>query len=642
MDQFTRFRFLSGLQVGPEGESALFGVTHIEENEYCHTLWLWKGEDLRPMAQLGKFPLFVWENSRSVLFSDLRCPKDVARREKGETFTVFYRLPVDGGEAVQAFRLPLAVESIQPLSGDTFAVLASWEKEGPPLAPEALEEERDYQVLDEIPFWQNGRGFAKGKRRRLYLYHAAQDRLEPLSGEGEVVEDFRVGPGGRLAYSVSAHPGIKSPFQSLWEYCPGEGAPWMLLNDRLYIHEFDYWGEELVIAGANGTRYGLLENSTLYLLSQGELTTLAQPDLKVGARINSDCRYGSGTTFQVVGESLYFTAVQGHCCRLFEVELPGGNLRPITAPGVQVELFDAAGTAPLLVAFRGQELQELYRLEQQELRKLTEFHRDALAGVWVGAPEHHVSRRGGCPVDGWVLLPKDYDPEQRYPALLNIHGGPKTAYGDNYFHEMQYWAGQGYVVLFCNPRGSDGRGDEFSDIRGKYGHCDYEDLMGFLDEMMEYYPAIDPQRIGVAGGSYGGFMVNWMIGHTRRFSAAISQRGIANWTTMDLLSDIGAMFVRDQIGLDPWQGRELYWDRSPLKYAGQAKTPTLFIHSDEDYRCPIAEGYQMYSALRQHGVECRACVFHGENHELSRSGKPAHRLRRLKEITAWLDRFCKK
>ncbi len=637
MDEFTRFRFLSGLQAAPEGEHAIFRVTRIEENEYRHTLWLWKGEqELRSMAELGTSSLFVWDSSKTLLFAALRNPKDLARKKKGEVLTVFYRLPVDGGEAVEAFRLPLEVEQIRPLVKDTYLVLARWKKD----VPQGLEE-GDCQILEEVPFWQNGKGFSSGRRLRLYLYHALEDRLEPVSKEKEDVEDFRVGPKGRFAYTVNVCPKVGTQFQSLWEYCPQNKASHMRLDAQMAIHEFDFWGEKLVIAGADGSRYGLLENDTLYLLEKEKLTTLARPDLKVGARINSDCRYGSGTTFQVAGDSLYFTAVQGYCCHLFEMKLPGGKVRPVTPAGYQVELFDAARDKLALVAFRGQELQELYCLEQEQLCRVSDFNTDALKGVWVGTPEHQASQRGGCPIDGWVIPPKDYRPEKTYPAILNIHGGPKTAYGDNYFHEMQFWAGQGYFVLFCNPRGSDGKGDAFSDIRGKYGTCDCDDVMGFLDEMLQRYPAIDPKRIGVAGGSYGGFLVNWMIGHTHRFAAAVSQRGIANWITMDLLSDIGARFVRDQIGLGPWKDWSRYWDRSPLKYADQVKTPTLFIHSDEDYRCPVGEGYQMYSALRQHGVECRACIFHGENHELSRSGKPAQRLRRLKEITAWMNRFCR-
>ncbi|MDD4078523.1 MAG: S9 family peptidase, partial [Eubacteriales bacterium] len=225
--------------------------------------------------------------------------------------------------------------------------------------------------------------------------------------------------------------------------------------------------------------------------------------------------------------------------------------------------------------------------------------------------------------------------------ILDIHGGPKTVYGEVFFHEMQYWANAGYFVFFCNPRGSDGRGNEFADIRGKYGTIDYDDLMAFTDAVLAKYPGIDQERVGVTGGSYGGFMTNWIIGHTDRFRAAASQRSIANWVSMGFTSDIGFYFEEDQVSTTPWQDIDKVWWHSPLKYADKVSTPTLFIHSEEDYRCWLAEGLQMFTALKYFGVEARLCMFRGETHELSRSGKPKHRIRRLREITDWFDKHLK-
>ena len=238
-----------------------------------------------------------------------------------------------------------------------------------------------------------------------------------------------------------------------------------------------------------------------------------------------------------------------------------------------------------------------------------------------------------------MLLPKDFDPEKRYPAVFDIHGGPKTVYGPVFYHEMQVWAGKGYFVFFCNPKGSDGRDNEFSDIFGDYGGTDYRNLMDFTDAVLEKYPQIDKKRVCETGGSYGGFMTNWIIGHTDRFCCAASQRSISNWLSFCGTSDIGVWFAPDQTRGDLYTDPGKLWEQSPLKYAGNVKTPTLFIHSDEDWRCPLEQGLQMYAALLDRGVEARMCLFHGENHELSRSGKPKHRIRRLEEITSWFDRF---
>ena len=245
-------------------------------------------------------------------------------------------------------------------------------------------------------------------------------------------------------------------------------------------------------------------------------------------------------------------------------------------------------------------------------------------------------------MDGWVLKPINYDPAKKYPAVLDIHGGPKMAYGPVFYHEMQVWASLGYFVFYCNPIGSDGRGNDFVDMRGKYGTVDYDSLMAFVDAVLAKYPQIDQGRVGVTGGSYGGYMTNWIITHTDRFCCAASQRSISNWLSFYGYSDLGYNFNVDQLAANPFTNPKEMWDRSPMKYAAKAHTPTLFLHSDEDYRCPLGEGLQLYTALVDLGVPARMCIFHGENHELSRSGRPASRLRRLQEIDRWLALYCEK
>ncbi len=206
---------------------------------------------------------------------------------------------------------------------------------------------------------------------------------------------------------------------------------------------------------------------------------------------------------------------------------------------------------------------------------------------------------------------------------------------------MQYWANKGYAVLFTNPTGSDGRGSQFADLRGRFGDIDFKDIMAFVDTALQKVNFIDENRLGVTGGSYGGLLTNWIIGHTNRFKAAASQRSISSWISFSNSSDIGHTFTYNYFGTDIWKNSTLLWDRSPLKYADQVKTPTLFLHSDEDYRCWLAEGVQMYYALQYFKVPSRMILFKGENHELSRSGKPSNRIKRLSEITGWFDKYLK-
>ena len=244
----------------------------------------------------------------------------------------------------------------------------------------------------------------------------------------------------------------------------------------------------------------------------------------------------------------------------------------------------------------------------------------------------------------------------KFPCILHIHGGPATVFGSVYHHEMQLWANAGFYVIFCNPRGSDGRGGAFEDICDRYGGIDYEDLMAFTDEALRRCPKIDPERLGVTGGSYGGFMTNWIIGHTDRFKAACSQRSISSWTVFEHTSDIGYSFTKYHQGArtrdaeavraegsdgQPRSGREQLWAHSPLAAAPNCKTPTLFIHSDRDYRCWMAEGISMFTALQMNGCPSKMVLFHDETHELSRSGKPKNRIHRMEEILAWMEKYLK-
>ena len=247
----------------------------------------------------------------------------------------------------------------------------------------------------------------------------------------------------------------------------------------------------------------------------------------------------------------------------------------------------------------------------------------------------------GVDIDGFVMKPVGYEPGKRYPGILHIHGGPKMVFGPGFHHEMQLWAASGFFVCYCNPRGSCGKGNAFADLQGKYGEVDFRDLMEFTDEVLRRYPEIDADRMGVAGGSYGGFMTNWVIGHTDRFRCAVSQRSIANYVGDYLLSDIGYYYVPDQQLGTIWEHPENLWKASPLTYADRVKTPTLFIHADKDYRCTLVNGLEMFAALKLHGVESKLCMFYGENHGLSREGKPSNRISRLSEILRWMDEHLK-
>lgn len=272
---------------------------------------------------------------------------------------------------------------------------------------------------------------------------------------------------------------------------------------------------------------------------------------------------------------------------------------------------------------------ELVNLDDPE-QVLTGFHTEFPDPVVAPRP-HQAQSADGYPVHGWTVTPPTEGP---HPVVLMIHGGPFSAYHGNFFDEAQVLVGAGYAVLMCNPRGSAGYGQAHGRaIRAAMGEIDMADVLGFLDSCLATMPELDRDRVGVMGGSYGGYLAAWLIGHTHRFAAAIVERAYLDGRSMIGASDIGWFFPTE------YQGELTDLDQhSPLYCAHLVDTPTLIIHSEKDLRCPISVAQRYYTELKLRGVEAELLVFPGENHELSRSGTPQHRLARFEHILTWWKR----
>ena len=662
IDDFVNFNFISGLEYSEDGKYACFAVhkADLEGNDYDTNLWIYKSDSdqCTQLTAFNKEQRFIWlTDNEHIVFMGMRDPKDRKRQEQGEVFTVFYRINIHGGEAEKFFEVPFRVGQIKQIDTANFLLLGVYNPHKPDLTgmddlrkAETLKqqkEEQDYEILEEIPFWSNGAGFVSGNRTRLYSYNIESNTLEPLTDElldvSTVVLNHKR---NQAAFIGQVFQGKRQIENAVYLLDLASKEVRLVSNPtgfRYYQVEFINQNQ-LICLGTDGKRYGLNENPRFFLIdintgSQKIITP--ELDVSIGNSIGSDCRFGTSGSMKKSGDYLYFITTEGTSAELNRIDVEG-RIKKITAGTGSVDSFAVHNNSILLVRLKSNQLQEVYKLEQKEEKQITHFN------DWF-ASERSIAELEPCnyqvndkiEIDGWVIKPIGWDKSKKYPAILDIHGGPKVTYGEVYFHEMQYWANQGYFVMLCNPRGSDGKGNEFADIRGKYGTIDYEDLMGFVDVVLERYPSIDQNRLGVTGGSYGGFMTNWIIGHTDRFKAAASQRSIANWVSMGCTTDIGYYFSDDQIGTTPWEDADKLWEASPLKYADKVKTPTLFIHSEQDYRCWLVEGLQMFTALKYHGVESRLCMFRGENHDLSRSGKPQQRIRRLREISDWFERYLK-
>jgi dipeptidyl aminopeptidase/acylaminoacyl peptidase len=290
-------------------------------------------------------------------------------------------------------------------------------------------------------------------------------------------------------------------------------------------------------------------------------------------------------------------------------------------------------------------LRELYA--GADGRKLTSVGDAFTSGRELVEPERFTAvSRDGYEVDAWIVRPAGFEEGRHYPTLLSIHGGPFAQYDTGFFDEFQVYAGGGYTVLFSNPRGGSGHSEEHGRaIRGPvgdagpgWGTVDYEDLMAVVDTAIEKFDFVDPEQVGVIGGSYGGYMTSWIIGHTNRFKAAISERAVNNLVSMFGSSDIFWVFER-QFGGPLWENVDAYLDRSPSTYAKNIETPVLVLHSEQDLRCNIEQGEHLFNLLRLMGKEVEMLRFPAESHELSRGGSPIHRVQRFEAVLEWFGRY---
>lgn len=650
---FLDYNYLSSIEVSPDEKNTAFIVHRgdYDDNDYKSNIWVMNNETKKyfRLTGMNEERSFLWLDETKILFPSMRDKKLKVKVEEGEKWTCYYSIDINGGEAQEYMRVPLIVTSIKKIDGDNFILTAKYDNYGVNLneltgearaeATKKIKEDKDYEILDEIPFWSNGGGFTNKKRNSLYIYNRATEEITPVSDSISNVTYYSY-KDGVVLYVVNRFKDKQEQREAIYTYDIATKEEKLVLPSEDYRVSFAEFFGDGILCGLNDTlKYGLNQNPNFYIIRDGKVELFKEHDTWMINTVGSDCRYGGGKSFRVKGNKLYFLTTVMHDAFLNTLDI-NGEERVLTKANGSVDTYAIAGDDIYFIGLRGLRLQELYLLKDEEEIQLTKFNENIIESKKLSIPEKFNIVNDGIEIEGWVLKPTDYEEGKKYPAILDIHGGPKTVYGDVFYHEMQVWANMGYFVFFCNPRGGDGRGNEFADIRGKYGTIDYDDLMKFTDEVLKAYP-IDRSRVGVTGGSYGGFMTNWIIGHTDRFACAASQRSIANWFSKFGTTDIGYYFNVDQNASSPWENPEKLWWHSPMKYADKVKTPTLFIHSEEDYRCWLTEGIQMFTSLKYHGVPARLCMFRGENHELSRSGKPRHRVKRLEEMTNWFELYLK-
>ena len=345
------------------------------------------------------------------------------------------------------------------------------------------------------------------------------------------------------------------------------------------------------------------------------------------------------------GDRLAFAVEDGGNVHLYTVAADGSGEPELLVGGEQFTgLFDLVDGVLVYTASTYDRPHELF---DGDGKRLTSVCDDFVAGRELARVERFTAKSAdGTEVDAWLVRPPDFDEGKRYPVLLTIHGGPFSQYGTGFFDEVQVYASAGYCVLFSNPRGGSGYSEEWGRaIRGTgngdgpgWGTVDYEDVMGVVDTALEKYPFLDAERLGVLGGSYGGYLTSWIVGHTKRFKAALSERSVNHLVSAFGSSDLFWVFER-QFGGPMWEDVDEWLRMSPATYARDIETPLLVVHSENDLRCNIEQGEHLFILLRLLDKEVEMLRFPAESRELSRSGSPIHRVQRFEAILEWFGRY---
>ena len=514
-----------------------------------------------------------------------------------------------------------------------------------PRPPEGREQTRRApvaRVVRTLDYKHDGRGYVDGRFYHLFVAPAGGGESRQLTGGAWDISEFSWAPdSSRLVVAGNAEPGADLQ-RELNLYIVDLGGKLTRLGGGFYLSS-PIWsprGDLIAFIAPNGLDVGLHERLWVVPLDGGHPRCLtAGFDQAVNDSVINDMRSGHGTrvTWSAEGDRIYFSASGPGVTGLQSVDLEG-NVREEAGGRRRIYDFDVARGVIAFCASDASTPGDLYMLTQGAEARLTEVN-GWLHDRYVAQPEQeYFTAPDGWRLEGWVLKPPDFTAGKVYPAVMEIHGGPHAQYGWSFFHELQILAGMGFVVFYMNPRGSDGYGETFRravvrDWAGK----DYVDLMSSLDQLIERTGYIDAGRLGVGGGSYGGYMTNWIVGQTDRFRAAVSMRSISNLVSEYAQHDI-VLWGTLQLGAPPWPDLDELWRRSPIRYVQNVHTPLLLTAGEMDLRCAMSQSEELFGALRLLGRPVELVRFPEESHDLSRNGRPDRRVERLKRIVGWFER----
>lgn len=661
IDDLFRLKLVSDAQISPDGERVMCVVKYIdrEKNKYFSHLYLC---DLRT-REVRQFTGGEVADSQPRWSPDGRWIAFVSNRQKPKS--QIFLIPADGGEA----------RALTSLEEGSISELA-WSPDGSKIAftfrltPEDRREsavkERKEKGLSTPPrvitrpFYRlDGFGYFDGEYFQVWVADAHTGEVKQLTGENTSCGSLCWSPNGQYIAFVcnrSENPDLNPNMEDIW-LIPAEGG-------ELQRVETPKGPKSGTTFSPDGTRIAYIghtkvediwgvSNDHLWVadLAKGEARDVTEGfDRSLGNLTLSDMRDVGGQSRPVWtpdGRRLLFLASNRGSTMLYSISAEGSEPVPLRGERADITNFTLSADGRRVAWCEGTPVQPhkvfIGTMEGDSLveaEAVTHFNAEWLTEVQLQEPEEFTcSSPDGNEVHGWILQPFDRDPAKKYPLILEIHGGPHAQYGWAFFHEFQLLAAQGYMVVYANPRGSKGYGDAYTAaIQGAWGGPDYADLMAVVDFVLRK-GTIDEARMGVMGGSYGGYMTNWVVSHTDRFRAAITDRSVVNLHSMAGTCDY-PLLPGDYFRGNAWAEPEHLWEHSPLKYAGDIHTPLLIIHSEGDLRCPIEQAEQLFAALKVQGKEAVLVRYPQESsHGMSRSGPPDLRVHRLEQILQWWAKY---
>jgi dipeptidyl aminopeptidase/acylaminoacyl peptidase len=641
-EDYFSFQFIGDPQLSPDSKAVAYELTVVDQkkNRRESSIWLVATDGATTPRRLSAqgFSSYAprWSPDGKTLAFLSRRNSEASTGEAPKA--QIYLLPmIGGGEGIALTKLKNGVQSYQWSPDGTRIVVVS--HSGPSDGILAADRKSDVRHYTHIIYKFNDTGWDDGKRQHLWVVNVQDGEARQITeGQDWNDTDPQWSPDGTRIAFVSDRTG--KSYDSIrnntdvW-VVPASGGSLTKISDHDFADESPRWspdGKQILFTGK--TAYHQFPKLYIANSSGGPVSQLAVNDLDlIPVELN----------WPLPGSVLFQARAKGEA-QIFQADLTLHTISNVTSGPRRVHDFDVNENAGKLIYLANdfQHLDDLYvaNLDGTGERQLTDLN----SKLWAHLDLQPVARLNykstdGLPIEGFFVKPQGWELGKKYPMILVIHGGPRDMFGVDWYQEFQIYSARGWAVFFCNPRGSIGYGEKFE--RGEinnWGVMDFQDIMAGVDAALKQYPWIDPNSLGVTGGSYGGYMTNWIISHTNRFKAAVTLRSLSNF-----VSDEGTRW--QPYGHEEYfkgflfDDLDQYWEASPLKHAHNVRTPTLILHSDMDFQLPIEQGEQWFRALQHYGVPSELVLFPRENHNLIRTGEPRHLVESFNWQIYWFDRY---